>query len=173
MRQEFETTRPAARALADHLGQDFLGTREDRGELTLWVNVGVWRRTAAWLVENTGFKLMSDLTAMDYLDRIPRFDVSMIMLNQESNESMRIKTLVEGPLPSGVGGSEHEILGEIDSLIPVWAGANWFEREIYDLFGIRFKDHPNMKRLLLPPDYQGYPLRKDYPVTGPATSAFR
>lgn len=145
--------------LSTRFAENFLGSREDRGELTLWVMPPVWREAAAFLSES-GFNHLSDLTAADYLDRDPRFDLMIILSSHESRTYIRLKTVVaEGQ--------------DVDSLTPVWSGANWFEREVFDLFGINFIDHPALKRILLPGDYQGHPLRKDYPVTGPAGSHFR
>lgn len=145
--------------LVEKFQENFLGSREDRGELTFWVMPSAWREAADFFRMN-GFDHLSDLTAVDYLDRNPRFDLMAILSNQTTCTYLRLKTVLENDQPA-------------DSLVPVWSGSNWFEREIFDLFGIFFTDHPNMKRILLPSDYEGHPLRKDYPVTGPAGSVFR
>lgn len=147
--------------LKEYLGEDFLGTRLDRGETSIWVKQSSWRKAAQWLREHGPYNVISDLMAVDYLERVPRFDLSLMITSLELKECIRLKTLVEESNPVA------------DSLVPVWAGANWFEREIFDLFGIQFAGHPHLKRLLLPADYTGHPLRKDYPVTGPAVSVFR
>jgi NADH-quinone oxidoreductase subunit C len=118
-----------------------------------------WRQAASYLREQ-GFVELNDLTAVDYLDREPRFDVMAILMSPTLKEFVRLKTVVGEEQP-------------VDSLTPLWSGANWFEREVYDLFGIEFAEHPDLRRLLLPPDYHGHPLRKDFPVTGPASSLFR
>lgn len=153
-----------ARALAAQLGERFqerfLGLREDREELTYWVEASVWREAAQFLKSETSFQVLEDLMVVDYLDRKPRFDLAIIVLSMEHHSSIRLKTLVEEE-------------SQVDSLTPVWAGAGWYEREMYDLFGVVFAGHSDLRRLLLPADYHGYPLRKDYPVTGPATSAYR
>jgi NADH-quinone oxidoreductase subunit C len=154
-----EAMRQLGRELSTEFSENFLGSREDRGELTLWVMPSAWRSAAKFL-RDSGYNHLSDLTAVDYLDRDPRFDVMAVMASHEKCNFIRLKTVVAEDQP-------------VDSLIPVWTGANWFEREVFDLFGIEFVDHPNLKRILLPDDYQGYPLRKDYPVTGPAGSHFR
>ena len=151
--------RQLGKQLGESFGESYLGSREERDELTFWVMPKVWV-AATTLVREAGFTHLSDLTAVDYLDREPRFDVMTILLQHKTSSYLRLKTvLAEGE--------------DLDSLTPQWKGANWFEREIYDLFGINFVAHPDLRRLLLPADYQGYPLRKDYPVTGPAGSAFR
>lgn len=145
--------------LSEQFGESYLGTREDRGELTYWVLPSVWRESAA-TIRDQGFTHLSDLTAVDYLDREPRFDLMVILSNQETRHFLRLKTVLE----------EDQ---SVDTLTPLWSGANWFEREVFDLFGIVFRDHPGLKRILLPADYHGHPLRKDYPITGPAGSNFR
>ncbi len=151
----------AAKRLAEVLGDELLGWREDRGEVTVWVAPPRWLESAQLLRDEQGFVRLSDLTAVDYLDREPRFDVSAILMDPSLPEDLRLKTLVPEEEP------------ELETLTGLWSGANWFEREIWDLFGIRFRGHPDLKRILLPADYQGHPLRKDYPVTGPATSVYR
>ena len=145
--------------LQESFQDNFLGSREDRGELTFWVMPSVWVK-ACELLTGEGFNHLSDLTAVDYLDREPRFDLMAILASHASCTYVRLKTVLdEGQ--------------SVDTLTTVWTGANWFEREIFDLFGIDFKGHPDQRRILLPKDYQGHPLRKDYPVTGPADSVFR
>lgn len=151
--------RQLGQSLSEKFENNFLGSREDRGELTLWVLPPAWREAAEFL-KNAGYNHLSDQTAVDYLDRDPRFDVMAILASHETHQYIRLKTVVAEDEP-------------VDSLVPVWSGASWFEREIFDLFGIVFTDHPNLKRILLPADYNGHPLRKDYPVTGPAGSHFR
>lgn len=147
--------------LGEFLGQDLLGSRLDRGEYTFWVQLPRWLDTARFLREELGFRVLNDLTAVDYLEREPRFDVSAILTHPEQKQLLRLKIMID------------EESCEAPSLVPLWPGANWFEREIFDLFGIRFEGHPDLRRILLPPDYQGHPLRKDYPVTGPADSVYR
>lgn len=100
-----------------------------------------------------GFQLLLDITAVDWHLRDPRFEVVYHWLNLVSQERLRVKIGVnEGqPLPS---------------LTPKIKGADWFEREVFDMFGIKFEGHPDLKRLLLWDDYPGHPLRKDYPLNG-------
>ena len=145
--------------LSSMLGSDYLGSREDREEMTFWVMPNAWRQSAAYL-QGSGFQDLSDLTAVDYLDRDPRYDVMAIFTSHTQKAYLRLKTVL----------AEDQ---SVDSLIPLWSGANWFEREIFDLFGIEFNEHPDQRRILLPDDYTGHPLRKDFPVTGPASSLFR
>ncbi len=154
-----DDVRQLATGLANLAGPNYLGSREDRGEMTFWVMPASWRDSARFLQEQ-GFVELSDLTAVDYLDRDPRFDVMAIFTSPTLKEFVRLKAVV----------GEDQAL---DSLTPLWPGASWFEREVYDLFGIRFGGHPDLRRILLPNDYHGHPLRKDFPVTGPASSLFR
>ncbi len=157
---DLEPARALAQRLSERFGEKFLGLREDRDELTYWVDVSVWREAAQFLKSETPFNVLEDLTAVDYPDRNPRFDLAIIVLSMEQRSCIRLKTLV----------AEDQAA---PSLVPVWAGINWYEREMWELFGVSFADHPDLRRLLLPADYHGFPLRKDYPVTGPATSAYR
>src|SRR6185312_9138385 len=96
-------------------------------------------------------------TAVDYLWRgdVPRFEVVCHLRSFEKNHRIRIKARV---------GDEEGNGAEIDSIVPVWKGANWFERECYDLLGIVFRGHPDLRRILMYPEFEGHPLRKDYPA---------
>ncbi|MEK6590541.1 MAG: NADH-quinone oxidoreductase subunit C [Nitrospinota bacterium] len=98
------------------------------------------------------YNFMMDLTAVDYLGREPRFEVVYHLYSLKYNTRVRIKS----PVP------EQDCT--IDSIISIWIAADWFEREAYDLYGIIFKGHPNLKRILLYEGFKGHPLRKDYPV---------
>ena len=106
---------------------------------------------AMFLKTELHFALLSDLTAADYPHREKRFDVVYQLYSFSRNERLRVKVQ----------------LGEQDSMesvFPVWSGADWMEREVFDMFGIRFDHHPNLKRILLPDEWEGYPLRKDYGI---------
>ncbi|RPJ62463.1 MAG: NADH-quinone oxidoreductase subunit C [Acidobacteria bacterium] len=100
------------------------------------------------------YNYLMDLTAVDRYTRKPRFEVVYHFLSLEYNTRVRVKVPVGEPEP------------EVESLTPLWKIANWLERETYDMFGIKFRNHPDLRRLLLYPEFQGHPLRKDYPVTG-------
>jgi NADH-quinone oxidoreductase subunit C len=99
------------------------------------------------------YNFLMDVTAVDYLPRNPRFEVVYHFFSLPNNCRVRVKVPVAGLEP------------EVESLTPLWQGANWFEREAYDMLGIRFKNHPDLRRILLYPEFQGHALRKDYPVT--------
>jgi NADH-quinone oxidoreductase subunit C len=96
------------------------------------------------------FDLMIDLTAVDHLPRAPRFEVVVHLKSIRLGHRLRVKVPIE------------EGRAEVDSIAGLWAAANWYERECYDLYGIRFAGHPDLRRLLLYPEFQGHPLRKDY-----------
>jgi NADH-quinone oxidoreductase subunit C len=100
---------------------------------------------------DTPFNYLSDLTCAHYPDRDAPFEVVYNLYSIKANERVRLK----------VGINEDE---EVESVTGVWPAANWMEREVFDLFGVRFRNHPDLRRLLLPPDWEGHPFRKDYPL---------
>ncbi len=100
------------------------------------------------------FDYLVDLCGVDHPEKRPRFEVVYNLYSIKYRHRIRLK--------AGV----HEEDLNIDSVIPVWTGANWHEREVYDMYGINFKGHPDLRRILLPEDWEGYPLRKDYPLKG-------
>ena len=127
-----------------------------RGELTLIIRREGIRRVCAFLRDAPGlsFKYLSDLTAVDHYPNEPRFEVVYHLLSLETSERLRLKAPVPGDTP------------KLDSMVPVWPGAEGFECEVYDLFGIQFEGHPYLRRILMPEDWEGHPLRKDYPTEG-------
>ncbi len=98
------------------------------------------------------FNVLIDITALDYPERNPRFDVVYQLLSLPFNRRVRLKVPVGGEEPV------------VDSLTPWWGSANWLEREVWDMFGIRFTGHPDLKRILMYEEFEGHPLRKDYPI---------
>ena len=101
-----------------------------------------------------GFERLTSVTGVDRFPAEPRFEVVYHLQSISKKERLRLKSRVSGANP------------EIDSACPVYRSANWYERETYDLFGVRFLNHPDLRRIMLPDDWEGHPLRKDYPVTG-------
>jgi NADH-quinone oxidoreductase subunit C len=97
------------------------------------------------------FDYLVDICGVDYPSRIPRFDVVYHLYSIKRRHRLRIK--------AGVGEDE-----SIHSVVSIWRAANWYERETYDMFGIIFDNHPDLRRILMPDDWEGYPLRKDYPL---------
>lgn len=98
------------------------------------------------------FDMLSDLTAVDYLQRKPRFEVVYHLYSVSLKHRIRLRVPLEE-------GSE-----EVDSVCDIWRSANWAERETFDMFGIRFRNHPDLRRILLYEEFEGHPLRKDYPI---------
>jgi NADH-quinone oxidoreductase subunit C len=98
------------------------------------------------------FDVLIDITAIDYQERKPRFDVVYHLLSLPFNRRLRLKVAVE------------EGESKLESLTPYWGSADWLEREVWDMFGISFAGHPNLKRILMYEEFQGHPLRKDYPI---------
>jgi NADH-quinone oxidoreductase subunit C len=129
---------------------------EYRGETTIVVPCELIRRTAERCRDDAKLKynLLTDATCLDRFPLEPRFELSYHLVSIPRREKVRLKVRLTGDDPV------------VDSLVPVWPGANWLEREIFDLFGIRFTGHPDLRRILLPDDWEGYPLRRDYPVEG-------
>jgi NADH-quinone oxidoreductase subunit C len=100
------------------------------------------------------FNLLTDATCVDRFPMEPRYELNYQLVSIPLRQKIRIRVPLAGHDPV------------VDSMVPVWPGANWLEREIFDLFGIQFTGHPDLRRILLPDDWQGYPLRKDFPVEG-------
>lgn len=111
------------------------------------------RPVALYLRDEEGYQMCIDVAGVDYYPDRPRFEVVYHLYHPERRARLRVKCRV---------GEEEEVA----SVTPVWPGADWPEREAYDLFGIRFAGHPNLTRIYMPDDWEGHPLRKDYPLRG-------
>ncbi len=149
---------PAVRVLNAQLPEAIVDIIRFRDETTIHVRPELFREVCRTLrdAENVAFDFLTDLTAVDMLRlrTSPRFDVVAHLYSLRNRVRVRIK--------AGVDDGQ-----SVPSLVPLWNGANWMEREAYDMFGINFEGHPNLKRMLLPDDWdEGHPLRKDYPVRG-------
>jgi NADH-quinone oxidoreductase subunit C len=129
---------------------------EFRGETTLVVQRKLLRSVAERCRDEHGlqFNLLSDATCLDRFPMEPRYELNYHLVSIPLRQKVRIRVRLSGHDPV------------VDSLVPVWLGANWLEREIFDLFGIQFTGHPDLRRILLPDDWEGHPLRKDFPVEG-------
>jgi NADH-quinone oxidoreductase subunit C len=130
---------------------------EYRGDTTLVVKPGRIRDICLALRDDpeVSFKYLSMIAALDYAPQSPRFALAYNLYSHKNHDRLTLKAYLDsdtGPV--------------IDSVVKVWSTAEWHEREAHDLMGIRFKGHPNMKPLLLPKDWKGYPLRKEYPQQG-------
>jgi NADH-quinone oxidoreductase subunit C len=131
-----------------------LETLQAFGETTLIADPSKIVDLCRYLKDSEKFIRLSAVTAVDWYPEEPRFEVVYHLHSLERNTRLRIKCRLGGVDPA------------IDSVTSVWRGANWYEREVYDMFGIQFRGHPNLVRILMPTDWEGYPLRKDYPVHG-------
>ena len=128
----------------------------DREELTLYVESWALREACVLLRDDPAcpFNYLADVTCVDWYPSDPRFEVVYHLLSISKKERVRLKVRLSEESPV------------VDSVTSVWPGANYFEREVFDLFGVRFTGHPYLRRLLMPEDWEGHPLRKDYPVEG-------
>ena len=139
----------AVKALAD-LATD---AKYDRNELTITVareNI----IAASEAVKQAGYNFLEDVTAVDWYPSEPRFQIVYHILSMSRKERLRVVVRLDSDSAS------------LDSITSVWPAANFYEREIFDLFGVHFGGHPNLRRIMMPEDWNGYPLRKDYPVEG-------
>jgi NADH-quinone oxidoreductase subunit C len=129
---------------------------EFRGETTVVVARKNLRSIAERCRDDHGlqFNLLTDATCLDRFPMEPRYELQYHLVSIPLRQKVRIRVRLFGNDPV------------VDSMVPVWPGANWLEREIFDLFGIQFTGHPDLRRILLPDDWEGYPLRKDFPVEG-------
>ena len=145
---------PVVAALEAYDPAAVLGGRLHAGQVSLDIAPERINSVCRFLKEDQRYRRLSGATAVDWLPSEPRFEVVYLLHSLERNERLRLKCRVGGERP------------EIDSITSLWPGANWYEREIFDLFGVVFRNHPDMRRLLMPEDWSGHPLRKDYPVAG-------
>lgn len=133
------------------------GASREFGETALWIRPERIVPVCQYLKDIWQFSRLTALSAIDRCPLEPRFEVFYLVHSIGRNERLRLKVALTGTAGSGYA---------VDSVTGVWAGANWYERETYDLFGIVFRGHPNLSRIMLPADWQGHPLRKDYPIHG-------
>jgi NADH-quinone oxidoreductase subunit C len=139
----------AVKALAD-LATD---AKYDRAELTITVareNI----IAAAKAVQQAGYEFLEDVTAVDWYPSEPRYQITYHILSMSLKQRIRLVVRLDGEDAA------------VDSITPVWPSANFYEREVFDLFGVHIGDHPNLRRIMMPEDWNGHPLRKDYPVEG-------
>jgi NADH-quinone oxidoreductase subunit C len=141
--------------IAPTLGDVLIESTIVRGELTLRVRAGAIARVLTYLRDepNCQFKLLVDLCGVDYPEREERFEVVYHLLSPRQNQRIRVKVGTDEVTP-------------VPSVTGVFASAMWYEREAWDMFGIYFSDHPDLRRLLTDYGFEGHPLRKDFPQTG-------
>ena len=150
-----------AKALIDLVERQFPGavieSHSHHGDDTIVVEAASWHAVAQFLRDDprTAMQMLVDLTAVDYPDRDPRFEVVVHLCSLVKGHRIRMKTRVGDP----AGESVH-----VDTLTDLWASANWAESEAFDLLGVTFTGHPDLRRILMYPEFEGHPLRKDYPA---------
>ncbi len=138
--------------LAEHFGERILARTTRLGEATVSVKPDALSEVMHWLRDEETFALLSDLTAHDCHGDEPRFWVIYQLTSVVRREQLRVKVGLPEKKPS------------VESMVAIWPGANFFEREVYDLFGIEFRNHPNLTRIMMPAEWEGHPLRKDFPI---------
>ncbi len=143
--------------LKERFGPQSLATSEFRDNRRIIVPPAQLYAVLERLKRDCGFDMLIDVTAVDYLyypDAKDRFGVIYALLNVTIGERLYVKTYLNEPDLT------------IPSAFPLWKGADWMEREVYDMYGIVFEGHPNLRRILMPEEFTAYPLRKDYPLRG-------
>ena len=143
----------------DALNEAFDGVEvsEFRGQTRVVVPLASIHDVMEMLNEKLGFDLLVDISCVDYLHyrgAKDRFGMVYLAANVETNERITVRTFVNDPEPT------------VPSMVDLWEGANWLEREVWDLFGIHFTGHPDLRRIVLPEGFEAHPLRKDYPLQG-------
>ena len=141
--------------LREKFADSILDVKEFRGEVTVTVGKEKIVAICTFLRDSLKYNLLSDVTAVDYMGSDPRFMMVYNMYSIPNKDRLRVKAPVE------------ESPATVDTVSAVWSTADWLEREVFDLFGITFNGHPDLRRILLTDDWVGHPLRKDYPVQGP------
>ena len=148
------------KALTSALGEGAFTTATFRDNLRLYVAPGRLVELLTTLKETCGFGFLSELGGVDYLAypgrdaSKPRFEVHYVVRNYDTMETLVVKV--------GIGETDPVV----PSVVPLWPGANWMEREVFDMYGVRFEGHPDLRRILMPDEFAAFPLRKDYPLRG-------
>ena len=143
--------------LREQFGADAVVVEEFRGNRRFVVPAEKVFAVLSMFRHPFGFDFLCDLTAVDYLhypNAKDRYGVVYLLASVKTAERVIVKTYVNDPDP------------ELPTVVPLWEGADWMEREVYDMYGIRFPGHPDLRRILMPDGFEGFPLRKDYPLRG-------
>lgn len=151
MRQR--TDNPTAARIREQFPDAVIAVRELAGEQTVVVERDQIVEILTFLrdADELQYNFLSDLTAIDFLGRVPRFEVVYHLLSMPNRRRVRLKVLAEEETP-------------VPSVVGVYPAANYLEREVYDMFGLDFEGHPDLRRILMPDEWEGHPLRKDYPL---------
>jgi NADH-quinone oxidoreductase subunit C len=143
--------------LRARFGASILETHSDFGDDTAVVASSVWKAVGQFLREEPSldFDMPVDLCGVDYPNREPRMEVVLHLYSTSRRHRVRVKTRV---------GDEDMDGAELESLVSIWSGLDWLEREVFDMSGVRFKGHPDLRRILMYPEFEGHPLLKTYPA---------
>ena len=143
--------------LRERFGTAILETHSNFGDDTAVVDPGMWKTVGQFLRDEVAlaFDLPVDLCGVDYPGRVPRMEVVLHLYSISKGHRMRLKTRV---------GDEEMAGAELDSLVSIWAGLDWLEREVFDMSGVRFRGHPDLRRILMYPEFEGHPLQRTYPA---------
>jgi NADH-quinone oxidoreductase subunit C len=144
-------------ALKSRFGAAILETHSDYGDDTAVVDPASWKAVCQFLHDDPqmDFDMPVDLAGVDYPKRLPRMEVVMHLYSVGRRHRVRLKARV----------GDDELLGcELESVVSIWPGFDWLEREVFDMSGVTFKGHPDLRRILMYPEFEGHPLRKDYPA---------
>jgi NADH-quinone oxidoreductase subunit C len=149
-------THVGLKKLQEKFPASILGVKHFRGEVTVIVPKQELLQICQYLYSNPDLEYywLTDLCGLDFFPQRPRFEVVYLLYSMRNNERLRLKAKL----------GEQESVSSVES---IWKAANWLEREVFDLFGIPFENHPDLRRILLWDDFEGHPLRKDFPVEGP------
>ena len=153
-----ETHAQTLKTLSRVFGDGVFSTSQFRDNLRLFVPPARLLDVLRVLKDQCGLAFLSELGGTDYLGypgrTRPRFEVHYVLRNLETSEWLVVKTGVDEPAPG------------LPSVVPLWSGADWMEREVFDMYGITFEGHPDLRRILMPEEFTAFPLRKDYPLRG-------
>ena len=141
-------------ALVERFGSAIESGSVQHDQTILYVSADKIVDVCQFLRDEHGFNRVSSVTALDWYPQEPRFEVVYLLHAVKEAARLRLKVRVPGEKPS------------VASVTPVWPGANWYEREVFDLFGVTFEGHPDLRRIMMPDGWQGHPLRKDFPIHG-------
>jgi NADH-quinone oxidoreductase subunit C len=147
--------------LREKFASSIIEVKEFRGEVTVTVKKEDIVAICKFLKEDQRYNLLTDVTSVDYLGADPRFMMVYNLYSIPNKDRLRVKASV----------TESDCT--VDSVYGVWKTANWLEREVYDLMGITFNNHPDLRRILMTDDWVGHPLRKDYPLQGPDREPYK
>ena len=154
MSPEAPQPHPVLTALQAWNAEAVTSSSTELGETVAWVRPEKIVDVCRYLRDEQGFERLSGLSVIDRYPLEPRFEVLYLLHSISRNVRLKLKVALPGADPV------------VASVTSVWEGANWYEREAFDLFGVRFEGHPNLKRLLMPEEWVGHPLRRDFPVHG-------